>query len=497
MFYDQGKYRLWYSSWTTCDSSGTPSHGTKGDACSTRGYWPCTGVASPQLGRKGRVAALMYAESKDGVTWTKPALGVVSDSSTVANTTAFAQNNIVVLDSTGSGVLVDEHAPPGERYKLFGELNAPAGHKHSRALGVSADGIHWDTKAFAGSSASLDRHGTHNNLVFDALRRQYFGFGRPSNTPFRIAGVAHSLTSDFLGEWSPSVACGLEKAENATYQPDALVVMSEPYASVWLGFANMLSVTTPTAASSAGTTELELVYSTDLLEWRYVAHGTPFIPRGAPGSYDCCELFGAKQQPVVEGDRMKVFYTGGNGPFMGSRAAGFSVATLQRDWWFRPGFLQLGFRKSEPCSDPGKCCSHSNFRIGKIPAIPLSRGRVCDSESAPPKCRSPGSDTRQRATLAPRGSSACRSPWGARARCWCPRTRERAVFRSEWRLQAAQPAGSAPRTACRWLGTSQTLLWRGGSALPRMSMPAAASSGMPRPRRSHPWWGRMSPWSLS
>ena len=343
MFYDQGKYRLWYSSWTTCDSSGTPSHGTKGDACSTRGYWPCTGVASPQLGRKGRVAALMYAESKDGVTWTKPALGVVSDSSTVANTTAFAQNNIVVLDSTGSGVLVDEHAPPGERYKLFGELNAPAGHKHSRALGVSADGIHWDTKAFAGSSASLDRHGTHNNLVFDALRRQYFGFGRPSNTPFRIAGVAHSLTSDFLGEWSPSVACGLEKAENATYQPDALVVMSEPYASVWLGFANMLSVTTPTAASSAGTTELELVYSTDLLEWRYVAHGTPFIPRGAPGSYDCCELFGAKQQPVVEGDRMKVFYTGGNGPFMGSRAAGFSVATLQRDWWLRPGFLQLGF----------------------------------------------------------------------------------------------------------------------------------------------------------
>ena len=31
---------------------------------------------------------------------------------------------------------------------------------------------------------------------------------------------------------------------------------------------------------------------------------------------------------------MKIFYTGGNGPFMGSRAAGFSLATLQRDWWF-------------------------------------------------------------------------------------------------------------------------------------------------------------------
>jgi hypothetical protein len=31
---------------------------------------------------------------------------------------------------------------------------------------------------------------------------------------------------------------------------------------------------------------------------------------------------------------MKVFYAGGNGPFMGSRSAGFSLATFQRDWWF-------------------------------------------------------------------------------------------------------------------------------------------------------------------
>lgn len=37
--------------------------------------------------------------------------------------------------------------------------------------------------------------------------------------------------------------------------------------------------------------------------------------------------------PVI-GDRIHLFYTAGNGPFMGSRAAGFSMATLQRDWWF-------------------------------------------------------------------------------------------------------------------------------------------------------------------
>eukprot|EP01052_Picozoa_sp_SAG31_P024096 SAG31_NODE_2026_length_6641_cov_3.312290_7_plen_588_part_00 len=327
-------WKLWYSSWTTCDTTGTPSHGTKGDACSTKGYWPCTGVAAPQLGAKGRTAALMYAESKDGVTWTKPAVGAVKDSSTVANKTDFSQNNIVVLDTTGTGVLVDECAPPSQRYKIFGELNGPGGHRHSRALGVSADGIHWNMSDFEGSSVALDRHGTHNNLVFDPASQKYYGFGRPSNSPFRTEGVSHSVGPEFLGKWTASAPCGLEIHENKTYQPDALVVMSEPYAGVWLGFANMLSVTTPTAASSAGTTEIELAYSVDLLNWRYVAHGTPFIPRGAPGSYDCCELFGAKQQPFIRGDKMHIFYTAGNGPFMGSRAAGFSMATLQRDWWF-------------------------------------------------------------------------------------------------------------------------------------------------------------------
>jgi hypothetical protein len=165
VFFDKGKYRLWYSSWTTCNST-AGTHGTKGDACAAVGYWPCSGVAAPKLapgqrGMEARIAALMYAESDDGIVWTKPALGVITDHTTVDNITAFHQNNIVVLDTTGTGVLVDEHAPAAQRYKLFGELKAgPGDKKHSKALAVSADGIHWDVSHFAGSSAALDRHGT-------------------------------------------------------------------------------------------------------------------------------------------------------------------------------------------------------------------------------------------------------------------------------------------------------------------------------------------------
>lgn len=300
VFFDGGVYKLWYSSWTTCDSD-ISTWGTSGDACSTVGFFPCSGVSAPKLAAKGRICALMYAESSDGIEWTKPALGVINDTSTVANTSGFGANNIVVLDNTGSGVLVDEHAPPSQRYKLFGELDAPGGHKHSRALAVSSDGIHWNTAHFAGSSTALDRHGTANNLVFDPEGQRFVGFGRPSNSPFRTEGVAVSLTSDYLGKWAPSVPCGLEKGEDKQYQPDALVAMTAKYENVWLGFANMLNVTLPTAATSAGTTELELVWSPDLIHWKYVAHGTPFIPRGPPKSYDCCQIFGVStiQQPSL------------------------------------------------------------------------------------------------------------------------------------------------------------------------------------------------------
>ena len=176
IFFDQGKYRLWYSSWTTCNST-LGTHGTKGDACAAVGFWPCSGVAAPKLapgqqGMEARIAALMYAESDDGIVWSKPALGVITDDTTVANKTDFGQNNIVVLDNTGTGVLVDEHAPAAQRYKLFGELKAgPGDKKHSKALAMSADGIHWDVRKFAGVSAALDRHGTVSVHIIDLSAR--------------------------------------------------------------------------------------------------------------------------------------------------------------------------------------------------------------------------------------------------------------------------------------------------------------------------------------
>lgn len=223
VYLDEGKYKLWYSSSTICE----PATTGPADTCSVIGSWPCSGI--PGATFKERDAALMYAESSDGMKWHKPALGLVKFKDNTSN-------NIVIGDTSGAGVLIDSQADPSQRFKLFGEL--PDG----TALAVSSDGLTWPRSKWSGRSRKLDPHGTHNNLVYDAQKQVYVGFGRVSNVPFRTESVAESKTSDFLGNWTSAIPAGLEKDENNLYQPDALVVLTEPYEGVHLGFVNMLNL---------------------------------------------------------------------------------------------------------------------------------------------------------------------------------------------------------------------------------------------------------------
>ena len=113
-----GAYRLWYG----CFSSGTEYNNGQGAA---------------------RTNAWMYANSSDGVTWTKPHLGVY-DLSTgaesrnkklpAATLAAFhkikTNNNIVMGDSDGMGITLDdaEHETNASlRFKAFGTGHTPSG----------------------------------------------------------------------------------------------------------------------------------------------------------------------------------------------------------------------------------------------------------------------------------------------------------------------------------------------------------------------------------
>ncbi len=120
-----------------------------------------------------------YAESRDGITWRKPELGIHEFEGSKANNIVWvgkgAHNFTVFKDSNPA-------CPPEARYKAVGG---------ALVLHQSADGIHWavaSPKSFTGKG-TFD---SQNLVFFDAHRGEYRTYWRISNTPVRAIGTSTS-----------------------------------------------------------------------------------------------------------------------------------------------------------------------------------------------------------------------------------------------------------------------------------------------------------------
>jgi len=80
-------------------------------------------------------AYLCYAESKDGVRWTKPELGIIEFDGS-------KKNNIILRSVVDGTVFIDPKAAPERRYKLLHTVGPHAG---GLRVSYSADGIHFIT----------------------------------------------------------------------------------------------------------------------------------------------------------------------------------------------------------------------------------------------------------------------------------------------------------------------------------------------------------------
>ncbi len=124
-----------------------------------------------------------YAESFDGITWTKPSLGLVEFNGTT-------DNNLTPPRPKRACVFRDPNAPPDEGYKTFGltveESIGPRGY----GVFTSADGLSFMPKATNG----IDLQGDTQNMAFwdDRLGR-YVAYIR-------------AFTTDAHGSWRRAVA---------------------------------------------------------------------------------------------------------------------------------------------------------------------------------------------------------------------------------------------------------------------------------------------------
>ena len=251
-----------------------------------------------------RYAGVCYAFSKDGLTWTKPDLGIVEFNGSKAN-------NIVLRGVHGAGIFKDLRDPdPARRYKLFaktGEDREPVG------VAFSPDGLHWSKASpCAGIGAAGD---THNNSFWDDRLQCYVAITRLFDGKQRTVGRS---TSKDYNHWSKAeqVFCG-----NPQRQTYAMPVFR--YAGVYLGLVMILDTKTELV-------DCELAWSPDGLKWERVCKGKPLIPRGPKGSFDYGCIFAAAY-PIMRDNEIRLYYAGSDNTHTGWRKSVFALARLRPD----------------------------------------------------------------------------------------------------------------------------------------------------------------------
>jgi hypothetical protein len=138
--------------------------------------------------------ALAYAESQDGVNWTKPSLKVQSHDGSV-------ENNLLTAYCNGGSVFRDDHGLPEERYKIFhfDKLPDEEIHKDTETHdkyglygATSPDGYRWKL-----NSKPLVRHfsDTVNIGAWDSALGSYVGYFRCQANGGRA--ISRSETKDF------------------------------------------------------------------------------------------------------------------------------------------------------------------------------------------------------------------------------------------------------------------------------------------------------------
>ena len=147
-----------------------------------RMYYRST-LTPPSFGKKRdtpRRQVICYAESKDGLTWTKPSLGLVDFNG--------SKDNNIMWDGVGShnlSVFLDgnPNCAPDARYKAIGRgkplANEPSPYKHGLYALKSPDGIHWQT--IQDEPVITDgKFDSHNIMFWDSVLGAYRAYWRDS-----------------------------------------------------------------------------------------------------------------------------------------------------------------------------------------------------------------------------------------------------------------------------------------------------------------------------
>jgi len=341
-----GKFRMWY---LAMDEEGLRNYGS---STAYDGY-----------------ARLCYAESSDGIRWTKPALGLVDYRGSKAN-------NVVALEGVAAWPSIrfePDEPDPAKRYKMIfkatggklkGLLDRYPGFDYlvSPLCAYSADGLRW-------------RLAEHNPLLranmegtnFYRFNGSYFLQGHiPAQHSPPVGMLLHgeptgrvlfTYQSPDLVHWSVAPALSFMR-HGYRSAPQATVEEAHTACGAWSRGNVVLSVYLQWHGAlerDSRWMDVGFMLSNDGLHFREPIPDFQLISRGAKGSWEGGSLWGVSFLNVD--DQTFVYYSGLDGG--GSTALGrgdIGLATLPRD---RFGYLSLKNAREpgqfESCMlDPGR-----------------------------------------------------------------------------------------------------------------------------------------------
>jgi hypothetical protein len=296
----QAKYRMWYE-------------------CFDVAGWPTSDDTS-----------FCYAESRDGVHWTKPDLGLFQYQGNTNNNILFRQIGPSGGYSRvhGTNVFIDPTAPPQARYKAVSQGiwggQSPA---HRITEMVSADGLSWTRMA---QPLNTDFADSQYSGFWDSSLQKYVIYGRVGSSTGRAIGRAESsVYSQFPPLQQVLQADSADPANSDLYNPAALK---------YAGAANVYVMFPSLYQHGPDTLDIRMAVSRDGINWTYPDQSKAFIPLGGAGSWDSGSLY-MGQGMIQAGNQTMLYYSGSplkhnasdEELFNTDQPRSFSLATLGRD----------------------------------------------------------------------------------------------------------------------------------------------------------------------
>jgi hypothetical protein len=267
----QARYRMWYECY---DIEG----------------WPT-----------GDDTSFCYAESRNGVHWTKPQLDLFEFRGSKKNNILFRQIGPAEAHSRvhGTGVFKDATAPLEARYKAVsqGIWRGSKGLPHRIAGMFSTDGLKWARYPEPICDVFAD---SQYSGFWDSRVARYVIYGRVGG---RGRALGRAVSDDF-SHFKP-LELVLQTDDSDPPNSD----LYNPAAIKYAGAANVYLMFPSLFQHDTDTLDIRLAVSRDGVHWTWPQRDVAFIPLGQPGAFDSKTLY-MGQGLLEAGEELWLYYSG-------------------------------------------------------------------------------------------------------------------------------------------------------------------------------------------